>query len=1157
MSLQPFTHLHVHSHYSLLDGAIGIDTLVGEAARLGMPALALTDHGNLFGAIEFYTKARKAGINPILGCEAYLVLGDATAEASPGEKQPRHHITLLARNRTGWENLSKLSSMSWLRGFNRKPRIDKRMLATHADGLIALSGCMSGEIATHLTAQRPDEAVRAAHEYAEILGRENFYLEVMTTGIGAQTGIRDGMVGVAQRTGLPIVATNDIHYRCQGDAIAQDALICIGTGQKMHDVQRRFRIETDQLYFRTSEEMAALFGADSEAYRMTAEIASRCDIQLELHKMHLPRFDIPSGEPPENYMRRLCEAGLRRLYGEITPPVRERFETEFAVISKMGFISYFLIVWDLIRHAREQGIAVGPGRGSAAGSIVAYSLDITQLDPLRYDLLFERFLNADRISMPDIDIDFCRDRREEVIEYARRKYGSNQVCQIVTFGTMAAKAAIRDAGRVLDVPLPEVDRIAKRIPDLPKTRLQDALDSDKELSGMLSGSKQLSELRDVSLRIEGMARNTSTHAAGVVITDRPLVELVPLCVVQGQVNTQFQMNDLEQIGLLKMDFLGLKNLTILQKATQIVQRTRGETVNYDTLPLEDPATYALLKRGDVGGVFQLESSGMRELVMRLAPDCFPDIIALIALYRPGPLQSGMVDSFVRRKHGQEPIAYEHPLMEPVLRDTYGTMVYQEQVMRLAQVLGGMSLNDADGLRKAMGKKDKVRMASYEAKFLAGCATNGLATHTAAKIWSDMSRFAEYGFNKSHSAAYGLITFRTAYMKAHYPAEYMAALMSCDAGNTDKLAEYVEECRRVQRKVTGPDINESSDDFRPQGDTVRYGLAAIKGVGQRFVSALLAARAECGGRFTSVEQALERVDSRSMNRASFEALVKAGAFDSLGPHRAALLAGAERLLRDATAAQVDRLAGQSLLFGGGSGGPTAGGATVATHLRADTAPPPTDRELLIMEKEALGLHISVDPMGEYRGLLSLVATHEMAALCDVDDRSEVLVGGLIASLRTTVSSKGRSAGQPMAMCRIQGLGGTAQAVIFPRTFARCRDLVREDQVALFRATVDKSREDPSLLVEDVLDLADPSKLGTDRRLVLEVIGADVDAVQWKLQALQDVLARHPGPVDTYLVVDRESGRRATYRLGDAHRTGLSVGFVKALEQTLGASCVHLR
>jgi DNA polymerase-3 subunit alpha len=1148
MPTTPFTHLHVHSHYSLLDGAIGIDALVGEAARLSMPALALTDHGNLFGAIEFYGKARKAGLNPILGCEAYLVNGDATAPREEGDRTPRHHVTLLARDRTGWENLSRLSTLSWTRGFQRKPRLDKSMLARHHEGLIVLSGCMSGEVAQHVLGARTDEACRTALEYAEIFGRDSFYLEVMSTGMQQQVVIRDGLAEVARRTGLPLVATNDIHYRCPGDAKAQDALICIGTGQRMHDTQRRFRIESDQLYFRSSEEMAALFGEDSQAYRSTAEIAARCDIRLDLGRMHLPRFEIPGGGPPEEYFRGLCEAGLRRRYGEVTPAVRERFETEAAVIAKMGFVSYFLIVWDLIRFAREQGIPVGPGRGSAAGSIVAYALEITQLDPLRYDLLFERFLNADRISMPDIDIDFCRDRREEVIEYARRKYGSEQVCQIVTFGTMAAKAAIRDAGRVLDVPLPEVDRLAKRIPEGPGQTLKGAVEADKELAAMFEGSEQLKELLDVSLRIEGMARNTSTHAAGVVITDRPLIDLVPLCVVQGQVNTQFQMNDLESIGLLKMDFLGLKNLTILEKVRGMVQRERGVAVDFDALPLDDPPTYALLKRGEVLGVFQLESGGMRELVMRLQPDCFEDIIALIALYRPGPLQSGMVDSFVRRKHGQEPIRHDHPLMEPVLRDTYGTMVYQEQVMRLAQVLGGMSLNDADGLRKAMGKKDKKRMASYEEKFLTGCAAQGIAAVTAAKIWSDMSRFAEYGFNKSHSAAYGLITFRTAYMKAHYPGEFLAALMSCDADNTDKLAEYVEDCRRAQRAVLGPDASRSEADFRLEGEGIRYGLGAIKGVGARVVQALLAARAEAGGTFRSLADLLDRLDARTLNRAGFDALVKAGAFDALEPNRAALLASSERLLRDAARAQQDRSAGQSQLFGGAAG--------AALDVRLERAAPPGPRDILEMEKEALGLWISVDPLAEVRPLLRLLCTHDMAALRELDDRAEVFVGGLLAALRTTVSSKGRHAGQPMAMARVLGAGGGCNAVFFPRTFARARALLRDDACVFLRAAVDRTRDEPTLLVNDVLDVGDPA-IAAGRRLLLEVRGATPDEVHLRLDALRRLLPLHPGPTETFLVVEREAGRLATFRLGDQHRVGLSVPLVGALEDVLGTGRLHVR
>ncbi|HEX5008860.1 MAG TPA: DNA polymerase III subunit alpha [Planctomycetota bacterium] len=1144
----PFTHLHVHSHYSLLDGAIDIDGLVGEAVRLGMGALALTDHGNLFGAIEFYAKARKAGINPILGCEAYLVNGDATAPREEGDKSPRHHVTLLARDRRGWENLSRLSSLSWTKGLQRKPRLDKTMLAAHHEGLLALSGCMSGEVAQQVLAGKLDDACRTALQYADLFGRDSFWLEVMSNGLPQQAVIRDGLTEVSRRTGLPLVATNDIHYRCPGDAKAQDALICIATGQRMHDEQRRFRIETDQLHFRSSQEMAQLFGEDSQAYRSTAEIASRCDIRLDLGTMHLPRFEIPGGEPPEAFLRRLCEDGLRRRYGELTAPVRERFETEFAVITKMGFVSYFLIVWDLIRFARENGIPVGPGRGSAAGSIVAYALEITQLDPLRYDLLFERFLNADRISMPDIDIDFCRDRREEVIEYARRRYGSEQVCQIVTFGTLAAKAAIRDAGRVLDVPLPEVDRLAKRIPDGPNKSLKEAVEADKELASMFEGSEQLRELLDVGLRIEGMVRNTSTHAAGVVITDRPLMDLVPLCVVQGQVNTQLPMNDLESIGLLKMDFLGLKNLTILEKVRTIVRDSHGVEVDFDALPLDDAASYALLKRGDVTGVFQLESSGMRELVMRLQPDCFEDIIALIALYRPGPLQSGMVDSFVRRKHGQEPIRHDHPLMEPLLRDTYGTLVYQEQVMRLAQVLAGMSLNDADGLRKAMGKKDKKRMGSYEEKFLKGCAGKGLAAPVAAKIWSDMSRFAEYGFNKSHSAAYGLITFRTAYMKAHWPGEFLCALMSCDADNTDKVAEYVEECRRGQRPVLAPDANSSWADFRLEGEAVRYGLGAIKGVGGRVVEALLAARALAGGRFRSLADLLDRLDARALNRAAFDALVKAGTFDALERNRAALLASSERLLRDAARAQQDRLSGQSQLFGGA--------AAAALEVRLERAAAPAARDVLEMEKEALGLWISVDPLAEVRSLLHLLCSHDMAALRELDDRAEVCVGGLVTALRTTVSSKGRSAGQPMAMFRVLGPGGGANAVIFPRSYQRYRDLLRDDATVILRATLDRTRDEPALLVNEVLDIADPA-VGAGRRLLLEVRGGTPDEVHLRLDALREILPRHPGPTETYLVVEREEGRLATFRLGEQHRVALSVPLLAALEETLGAGRIHAR
>ncbi|RKY22666.1 MAG: DNA polymerase III subunit alpha [Planctomycetota bacterium] len=1148
VSISPFTHLHVHSHYSLLDGAITVPDLVGQASRCDMGALALTDHGNLFGAIEFYKIAREAGVRPILGCEAYVVDGDATKRPQPGEKRRRYHVTLLAKDRTGFSNLSKLSSRSWLEGFQRKPCIDLSMLAQNSEGLMALTGCMSGRVARPLLENRLDDAVRAAEEYAEILGRDNVYLEVMSNGLEPQRVIREAMPRVASATGLPLVATNDVHYACEGDAVAQDALICIGTGQRMHDTERRFKIDTNELYFRTSEQMAALFGEDSEAYRSTGEIAQRCDIQLDLETMHLPRFDIPTDESAPAYMRRICEDGLARRYGEVTQAARDRFEREFAVIESMGFVDYFLIVWDLIKHARGQGISVGPGRGSAAGSIVAYALEITQLCPLKYDLLFERFLNADRISMPDIDIDFCRDRREEVIEYTRQKYGNAQVCQIVTFGTMAAKAAIRDAGRVLDIPLADVDRIAKRIPDAPGTRLSKTLDDDKELMETLKSDERLSELADVSRRIEGMARNTSTHAAGVVITEHPLVEHVPLCVVKGAINTQFQMTALEDIGLLKMDFLGLKNLTILQKAARIVKLTCGEEIDYETLSLDDRATYELLKTGDTYGVFQLESSGMRELIVRLAPDCFEDIIALIALYRPGPLQSGMTDSFVNRKHGVEPITYDHALMEPILKDTYGAMVYQEQVMLLAQALGKLSLNDADGLRKAMGKKKLKVMLQYKDQFLEGCQQNTVPKPNAEKIWDDMSQFAQYGFNKSHSAAYGLITFRTAYMRAHYPGEYMAAIMSCDAGDSDKLAEYVEASRRSGLPVEAPDINASMDDFTLDDGSIRMGLNAVKGVGNKAVAAVLAARERAGGRFADLSDVVDNIDGKAVNRLAFDALAKAGVFDTLHPNRLALIASSERLLKEAARTQADRAAGQASLFGGA--------ATPAAPLRLSEVAQPTPRELYELEKESLGFAVTADPMAEHRGLLRLLATHDVTQLAEVNDRAEVLVGGMIAGLRTTTSSRGRNAGKPMAMFKIQGLGGGCAAVLFSGPYAKYREHAHDEFIGLFRGRVDRTRDEPSLLIDEVLLLDDP-ELAAGRKLLIEVRAADEQALGSGLSDLAQALSAHGGPTETFLSVCLAGQARSNWRLPRGQRVAVVPTLLAALDQVLGPDAYRLR
>lgn len=1148
----PFTHLHVHSHYSLLDGAIAVPTLVQQAVDNEMPALALTDHGNLFGAIEFYGAARKAGINPIIGCEAYVVDGDATVKPPPGEKRRRYHVTLLARDAVGYANLSRLSTLSWTKGYHRKPCLDLSMLSRHHEGLIALSGCMSGRVAVPLMQNRVDDAVRAAEEYAEILGKENVYLEVMSNGLEAQRVIREAMPAVAKATGLKLVATNDVHYRCEGDNVAQDALICIGTGQRMHDPDRRFKIDTDELYFRSSAEMAGLFDPEGEAYRSTQEIAERCDIQLDLDTMHLPRFPIPSGEPAPAYMRRLCEDGLRRLYGEITPAVRDRFEKEFQVIESMGFVDYFLIVWDLIRHAREQGIPVGPGRGSAAGSIVAYSMDITQLCPLKYNLLFERFLNADRISMPDIDIDFCRDRREEVIAYTREKYGNEQVCQIVTFGTMAAKAAIRDAGRVLDVPLPEVDKIAKKIPEAPGTKLGKALEADKELAELLESNEQLSELADVAARIEGMCRNTSTHAAGVVITEQPLIEHVPLCVVQGAINTQFQMTDLEKIGLLKMDFLGLKNLTILEKARQLVALTTGEQLDFDTLPLDDRATYELLKTGDTYGVFQLESAGMRELIVRLQPDCFEDIIALIALYRPGPLQSGMVDSFVNRKHGVEAVEYDSPLMQPILEDTYGAMIYQEQVMLLAQSLGGLSLNDADGLRKAMGKKKLDVMEQYKEKFLQGCASNQIAQATAEKIWDDMSQFAQYGFNKSHSAAYGLITFRTAYMRAHHPGEYMAAIMSCDAGDSDKLAEYMEAARREGREILGPSVQDSHADFTLEGEAIRIGLNAIKGVGSRAVAAVVDGRAEAGGRFADLGEVLEHVDVKAVNRATFDALTRAGVFDPLETNRLALMSSSERLLKDAAGTQADKALGQTSLFGGGGGGGPAG----APAVRLDPVPPPTDRQIYDMEKEVLGYSVTVDPLAEHREHLRLVSSHDPAGLSEVSDKAEVLVGGMIQGLRVTVSSRGRSAGQSMGMFRIQGLAGTVNAVLFSKPFARFRDLIGNDWIGLFKGRVDRSRDEPSLLVDEVYALDDP-EVAAQRKLLIDVPPGAEATLLPLVDSLALHLKAHPGPTEAFLSLRPEGDERLVWRLSGDDRIAVTPALLTGLGDLVGLEAVHLR
>jgi DNA polymerase-3 subunit alpha len=1149
-------HLHVHSHFSLLDGNPTIEGLIGAAKGAGMDALALTDHGNLHGALEFMKAAKDAGIKGIPGIEAYVARKSRTDRSGGDSGNYTDHLTLLAADKEGWHNLLKLTSRSYIDGFYRKPRIDKELLAAHSRGLIALSGCLSGEVARAVQHAERKDAVAAARRWQEIFGRENFYLEVMNNGLERQDLVRAALRDIGRETGIPVVGTSDVHYLARDDARAQEVMLAISTGTTLQDPDR-MRMGSDRFHFRTADEMVEAFADTPGAVERTAEIADRCGFSLKLGEMHLPTFVTPDGSTPDEHFRRLCEEGVRRRYPDGDPRVRDRLEREIEVIRQMGFISYFLIVSDFIRHARESGVPVGPGRGSAAGSMVAYCLGITNVCPLRYDLLFERFLNSSRVSMPDIDVDFCRDGRAKVIAYVRERYGAERVSQIVTFGTMAAKAAIRDAGRVLGVDLRDVDRIAKKIPVAPGTELKTALE-DPDLLAIRGEDARFAELFDVALKIEGLNRHASTHAAGVVIGDRPLMEIVPLCTVQGEVNTQFSMNDLESLGLLKMDFLGLKTLTILDHARQRIERRQGLRLSFEALPLDDKRTFELLQRGDTSAVFQLESGGMKELLVKMRPDSFEDIIAILALYRPGPLGSGMVDSYVNRKRGTEPVRYLHPSLEEILRETYGIMVYQEQVMRITNVLAGFTLDEADTLRKAMGKKKPEVMAKYRQKFVDGAAERGCSKDVATTIWEQMEFFAGYGFNKSHSTAYGLVTWWTAWLKANHPHEFWAAVITCESANTDKVATYLGECRRASIEVLPPDLLCSELATSTDGRAIRLGLGNVKGLGPKAIEELIAARERvrpaggAGGAAPAgaadLGAILELLPPLTVNRAALEALVHAGALDGTGHTRAALTAALDTLLQEAATAQRDRRAGQKHLFGGSR-------AAAPPRSRIPSAPEWPEREKLRLEKEALGYYLSSNPLSRYSDLLLRHCTARIESLGDVPDGTAVTVGGIITGVRVTVAKRGKAAGRKMAIVELQGPAGSVTALVFPDTFDRAKEFLDVDRIVLVSGGLDLSSDRATIKANELKPLDGVLDGAAGGQLIIDMAPRpDAPRV---LEEVQAALSRHKGASPVFLRIPQAGRPPLVHRLGDEHFVKICDELVEAIDLVLGHGSASLR
>ena len=1053
--MSQFVHLHVHSEYSLLDGACRVDRLCERSAENGSPGVALTDHGVMYGAMEFYYTARDYKLTPIVGCEAYI----APRGRFDRTVREEAHITLLAADFVGYRNLTALVSKGFLEGYYYKPRIDLDLLAAHHEGLIALSGCMSGMVASPLLKNDPGRARAAAKTYLDIFG-DRFYIEVMRHGMPEEEIINEGLVKIARELGIPIVATNDSHYLDQRDAPAHDVLLCIGTGKTVSDTSR-MKFYSDQFYVKSDAEMRELWSDLPEACDNTVAIANRVDIRIPEKIFHLPAYPVPPDgaqeRSAEEYLREICERGLTERYGADRAAndaaLRERFDYELSVINTMGFASYFLIVWDFIKYARDNDIPVGPGRGSAVGSVVSYCLKITDLDPLKYDLIFERFLNPERISMPDIDTDFCVERRDEVIKYVTAKYGEDRVAQIVTFGTMAARAAVRDAGRALGVPLPDVDRVAKMIPSGPGgLSIAQALDQLPDLKMLYSSSPEIRRLLDTAKAIEGLARNAGTHAAGVVIAAGPLVEYAPLARSDAGVNTQYDMVWVEKIGLLKMDFLGLRNLTVMKDAVEEIRRTTNPDFDIAKIPDDDPRTYEMLSRGETVGVFQLESEGMVRVCTELRPSSFNDIIALVALYRPGPMD--WIPQYIGNKHGRTKPQYLHAKLEPILRETYGIAAYQEQVMQMARDVAGFTMGQADELRKVMGKKQKEKIPIYREKFIAGCKEHsGIDEQLGKKIFEFIEPFAGYGFNKSHAAAYAWVAYQTAYLKANYPLPYFTALMTSVKDKTDKLVEYIEEAKKLGIAVLPPDVNASLLDFTVVGAQIRFGLSAIKGVGEAAVRLLLAAR-ESGGEFRDLFDLAKRVDSKLANRRVFEALIKSGALDALPGNRAQKLAALDLALEIAAAENRDALLGQASLFG------ESPSAAMNLAPSLPLVPPPSTMQTLQWEKETLGIFVSGHPLADVTDALARTGAVPIKDLRSRPDESFVTVAGMVTGVRRTLTK----AGQQILIAQLEDTTGTVEVVVFSKLYPQVQRLFESDRILIVKGRL-RLRERPGAAGEE--------------------------------------------------------------------------------------------
>lgn len=1162
-NMRDFVHLHVHTQYSLLDGAGNIEKIIQKTKELGMSSIAITDHGVMYGVVDFYKQAKKHGIKPIIGCEVYVATR-SMEDRDPKYDSGQYHLVLLAENETGYRNLTYLVSQGFIKGFYYKPRVDFNLLKKYSEGLIALSACLAGSVQQFILNGNYKRAKEEALKYLDIFGPNNFYLELQDHGIREQGLVNQELIRMSRETGIPVVATNDVHYVNREDAETHDVLLCIQTGKTIDD-ENRMRFETSEFYIKSTEEMYELFKYAPEALENTVEIAKRCNVDFEFGHVHLPKFDVPQGHTSDSYLRHLCEIGLRKRYDNITKEHDERINYELSVIEKMGYADYFLIVWDYVRFAKERGIMVGPGRGSGAGSLVAYAIGITDIDPIRYNLLFERFLNPERISMPDFDIDFCYERRQEVIDYVVEKYGKDRVAQIITFGTMAARAAIRDVGRALNMPYAQVDSVAKKIPMELGMTIDKALSVNPELRDMYENDDEIKLLINLSKALEGMPRHASTHAAGVVIAKEPVTNYVPLQMNEDVITTQFPMTTLEELGLLKMDFLGLRTLTVIRDTLNLIKEQGLEVPNLSEIDYNDRNVYNMISEGETYGVFQLESAGMTQFMKELKPNCLEDIIAGVSLYRPGPMDQ--IPRYLKNKHNPEQIKYLHPKLEPILGVTYGCIIYQEQVMQIFRELAGYSMGRSDLVRRAMAKKKADVMAQEKEYFIhgivddkgniivPGCVRNGIDEKTAEMIYDEMAEFAKYGFNKSHAAAYAVISYQTAWLKRYYPVQFTAALITSVMDNSSKVAEYILHSKRLGIEVLPPDINESHVNFTVTGNKIRFGLAAVKNVGINAINSIIENR-ELKGKYESLFDFINKVDLGAVNKRTVESLIKCGAFDSLGVCRSKLMAVYERLMDCVSEQKKNNIDGQLSLFDTGKCD-----LDIGEDIYPDLDEYPKD-VMLAMEKEMLGLYINGHPLMEYKEEMERLTTINTSQLVfeeteemDMEsyalqlDGKSVVMGGILGAVKAKTTKNNNM----MAFAQLEDLYGTIELIIFPKIYEEYRELLKNDNIIIVEGRISiKEEESPKLICERI----SPLKKGRQHKLYIKI---DSEKNPGLLESIKKVLNDNRGDNPVYIVDEaRKSNGKPMVMQASRHMwVNINDSLLNDLKKICGDKCVALK